>query len=84
MNFAAYIRVSTVGHNEAGQRAEIERWLTFRDRLRGNAGDRQLYERTKKELARRRWRDTNAYADAKREVIERVIAAARMTGRTTR
>src|SRR6516164_5883013 len=25
---AAYIRVSTVGQNEAGQRAEIERWLT--------------------------------------------------------
>ena len=25
---AAYIRVSTIGQNEAGQRAEIERWLT--------------------------------------------------------
>jgi DNA invertase Pin-like site-specific DNA recombinase len=25
---AAYVRVSTVGQNEAGQRAEIERWLT--------------------------------------------------------
>jgi DNA invertase Pin-like site-specific DNA recombinase len=25
---AAYIRVSTTGQNEAGQRAEIERWLT--------------------------------------------------------
>ena len=25
---ACYVRVSTVGQNEAGQRAEIERWLT--------------------------------------------------------
>lgn len=25
---AAYVRVSTVGQNEAGQRAEIQRWLT--------------------------------------------------------
>ena len=25
---AAYVRVSTLGQNEAGQRAEIERWLT--------------------------------------------------------
>lgn len=56
---------------------EIERWLVFRDRLRANAGDRQLYERTKKELARRRWSDTNAYADAKSEVVERIIEAGR-------
>ena len=25
---ACYVRVSTVGQNEAGQRAEIERWLS--------------------------------------------------------
>src|SRR5580693_7319282 len=25
---ASYVRVSTIGQNEAGQRAEIERWLT--------------------------------------------------------
>jgi len=25
---ACYIRVSTIGQSEAGQRAEIERWLT--------------------------------------------------------
>lgn len=60
---------------------EIERWLIFRDRLRNHADDRQLYERTKKELARRRWRDTDAYAEAKSEVIERIIAAARAAGR---
>jgi len=56
---------------------EIERWLTFRDRLRSDAGDRELYASTKRELARQRWRDTNAYADAKSDVIERIIARAR-------
>ena len=28
MSIAVYVRVSTIGQNEAGQRAEIERWLT--------------------------------------------------------
>jgi GrpB-like predicted nucleotidyltransferase (UPF0157 family) len=56
---------------------EIERWLTFRDRLRSHAGDRRLYERTKKELARRPWPDTDAYARAKSDVIERILAGAR-------
>lgn len=32
---ACYVRVSTIGQNEAGQRAEIERWLT------GNGIDRR-------------------------------------------
>ena len=62
---------------------EIERWLAFRDRLRGNTRDRALYARTKRELARQRWRDTNAYADAKSEVIERIIAGARSESETT-
>jgi GrpB-like predicted nucleotidyltransferase (UPF0157 family) len=54
---------------------EIERWLTFRDRIRGSEADRELYARTKRELACQRWRDTDAYADAKSEVIERIIAS---------
>ena len=62
---------------------EIERWLTFRDRLRSDAADRELYDRTKRELARRKWRDTDAYAEAKSEVIERIIAAARAAGAVT-
>lgn len=56
---------------------EIERWLIFRDRLRASASDRELYERTKRELASRRWPDTNAYADAKSPVVEHIIAAGR-------
>jgi GrpB-like predicted nucleotidyltransferase (UPF0157 family) len=63
---------------------EIERWLVFRDRLRSSARDRQLYEQTKKELASRPWPDTDAYASAKSEVIERIITGARIDGRTGR
>ncbi len=54
---------------------EIQRYLTFRDRLRRNIGDRRRYERTKRELAAREWPDMNDYAEAKTEVIESIIAA---------
>ncbi len=62
---------------------EIERYLTFRDRLRRNAHERQRYETTKRSLAAQSWPDMNAYADAKTEVIEGIIAAARATGEST-
>jgi GrpB-like predicted nucleotidyltransferase (UPF0157 family) len=54
---------------------EIERYLTFRDRLRENSGARQLYEETKRRLVARPWPDVDEYARAKGEVIERIIAA---------
>lgn len=60
---------------------EIDRWLSFRDRLRSNTEDRDLYARTKRDLARRPWRDTDAYAAAKSEVIEGIIARARSENR---
>ena len=56
---------------------EIERMLLFRDWLRGNTADRQLYERTKRELARKDWKYTQHYADAKTTVVEEIIARAR-------
>jgi len=56
---------------------EIERYLLFRDRLRSNAADRELYERAKRELARRRWKYVQNYADAKSEVVEAIISRAR-------
>jgi GrpB-like predicted nucleotidyltransferase (UPF0157 family) len=56
---------------------EIERILVFRDWLRANRSDRELYERTKRELARRDWRYVQNYADAKTAVIEEIIARAR-------
>ena len=55
---------------------EIERMLLFRDWLRGNAADRHLYERTKRELARRTWAYGQHYADAKSPVVEEIIARA--------
>src|SRR5215217_5995839 len=48
---------------------EIERHLLFRDWLRGNEADRQLYARTKRELAQQDWKYTQYYADAKTAVI---------------
>jgi GrpB-like predicted nucleotidyltransferase (UPF0157 family) len=56
---------------------EIERMLTFRDWLRANDADRELYETTKRELAARTWRYTQDYADAKTEVVEAILARAR-------
>jgi GrpB-like predicted nucleotidyltransferase (UPF0157 family) len=53
--------------------AEIQRVLTFRDRLRINMDDRRRYEQTKRELAAREWSDIDAYAKAKTEVIESII-----------
>jgi deazaflavin-dependent oxidoreductase (nitroreductase family) len=56
---------------------EIDRMLLFRNRLRSNKADRELYERTKRELAQREWKHVQNYADAKAAVIEEIIARAR-------
>ena len=56
--------------------AEIERMLVFRDRLRSNQADRELYARTKKMLAQQEWKYTQNYADAKTAVIEEILARA--------
>ena len=56
---------------------EIERMTAFRDRLRTNPADRDLYERTKRDLARRTWTYTQDYADAKTDVVEDIIARAK-------
>lgn len=53
---------------------EIERMLRFRDHLRTNAADRELYLQTKRELAARTWRYTQHYADAKSEVVETILS----------
>jgi GrpB-like predicted nucleotidyltransferase (UPF0157 family) len=55
---------------------ELERHLRFRDRLRADAADREAYETLKRDLARRDWDDMNAYADAKGELIEAILARA--------
>jgi GrpB-like predicted nucleotidyltransferase (UPF0157 family) len=59
---------------------EIDRMLLFRDWLRSNASDRLLYERTKRELARKDWKYTQNYADAKTAVVEEILTRARGGG----
>ena len=53
---------------------EIQRYLAFRERLRGSVADRHRYEQTKRELAKE-WLDMNTYAEAKTQVIESILAA---------
>jgi GrpB-like predicted nucleotidyltransferase (UPF0157 family) len=55
----------------------VEAYLLLRDRLRSDAADRDLYERTKRELMTRRWETMDAYADAKTAVIQGILARAR-------
>jgi GrpB-like predicted nucleotidyltransferase (UPF0157 family) len=55
---------------------ETDRILMFRDRLRSNAADRDLYARTKLALAQKTWKYAQNYADAKTAVIEEIIGRA--------
>jgi len=55
---------------------EIERMLRFRNWLRANPADRQLYERTKRELAGQSWTYVQNYADAKTDVVAAILARA--------
>ena len=58
---------------------EIDRMLMFRDWLRANATDRQLYADTKFDLAQSEWTFVQNYADAKSAVINGIMARARVT-----
>jgi GrpB-like predicted nucleotidyltransferase (UPF0157 family) len=55
---------------------EIERMLLFRDWLRQHPDERELYERTKRELAERTWKYVQHYADAKTNVVQAIMARA--------
>ena len=57
--------------------SEIERVLMFRDWLRKNAADRDLYACSKLALAQKEWEHVQNYADAKTVVIEDILARAR-------
>jgi GrpB-like predicted nucleotidyltransferase (UPF0157 family) len=59
---------------------EVERMLLFRDHLRRDETDRQLYERTKRELAAKVWKYTQNYADAKTAVVREILTRAQATG----
>lgn len=58
---------------------EIDRLLTFRNWLRTHDTDRRLYETSKRKLAARAWKHVQNYADAKSEVIEKILMRARGT-----
>jgi len=55
---------------------ELDRMVGFRDWLRTHDDDRDLYQRTKRELAAREWQYVQNYADAKTTVVEEIIARA--------
>jgi GrpB-like predicted nucleotidyltransferase (UPF0157 family) len=57
--------------------SEIGRVLLFRNWLRSNAADRDLYARAKRALAQRDWQSVDDYAHAKTAVIEEIIERAR-------
>lgn len=56
---------------------EAERMLLFRDWLRSNPADRELYARTKRELASQHWKYMQNYADAKSAVVQTILTRAR-------
>jgi GrpB-like predicted nucleotidyltransferase (UPF0157 family) len=63
---------------------EIQRNLTFRDRLRRSAEDRARYGQIKRELAAKDWPDMEAYAEAKTALIENIVAAAQAAGEVSK
>jgi GrpB-like predicted nucleotidyltransferase (UPF0157 family) len=56
---------------------EIERMLIFRDWLRDNAADRDIYARSKMSLIEKEWKYMQNYADAKSGIVEEIIQRAR-------
>ena len=59
--------------------SEVEQMLLFRDWLRTNDADRELYARAKRDLAAQEWRYVQNYADAKTDVVREIIGRARAT-----
>jgi GrpB-like predicted nucleotidyltransferase (UPF0157 family) len=55
---------------------EVERMRVFRDHLRANEADRELYARTKRELAAKEWKYVQNYADAKSAIVQEILGRA--------
>jgi GrpB-like predicted nucleotidyltransferase (UPF0157 family) len=66
-------------HVFSGGCVEVERMLVFRDHLRTNERDRHRYEDAKRELAKRRWKYLQHYADAKTAVVAEIMTRAMPT-----
>jgi GrpB-like predicted nucleotidyltransferase (UPF0157 family) len=60
---------------------EIQRTLLLRDWLRTNKADCELYARTKRSLASKKWKYVQNYADAKSEVVTTILERAEASGR---
>jgi GrpB-like predicted nucleotidyltransferase (UPF0157 family) len=56
---------------------EVERMLLFRDWLRRNETDRELYAGAKRRLAAQTWKYMQNYADSKTDVIQEIMERAR-------
>jgi GrpB-like predicted nucleotidyltransferase (UPF0157 family) len=63
-------------HTFSANCPEVDQMLRFRDWLRGDAADRDLYTDTKRGLAARNWKYMQQYADAKTVVVLDVMARA--------
>jgi GrpB-like predicted nucleotidyltransferase (UPF0157 family) len=50
--------------------------VRFRDWLRSNAADRELYAAAKRELAAHDWKYMQQYADAKTDVVAQIMSRA--------
>ena len=55
---------------------EVDRMIAFRDQLRRDPLDRNVYERTKRALAASYWRYVQDYADAKAQVVAQILSHA--------
>jgi GrpB-like predicted nucleotidyltransferase (UPF0157 family) len=55
---------------------EVDRMLLFRDWLRSDAADRELYVAAKRTLAAREWKYMQQYADAKTAVVREIMSRA--------
>jgi GrpB-like predicted nucleotidyltransferase (UPF0157 family) len=60
---------------------EIRKTMMLRDWLRTNKADRELYARSKRDLASKKWKYVQNYADAKTEVIEGILERAKASTR---
>jgi GrpB-like predicted nucleotidyltransferase (UPF0157 family) len=55
---------------------EVDRMVLFREHLRTNASDRELYATARRALAARDWKYVQQYADAKSDVVREIMARA--------
>ena len=53
---------------------QIKRMITFRDWLRSHPEDMELYQKVKFKLSQQTWKYVQNYADAKSEVIEKIMS----------